>query len=138
MEKLRAPAEDDSTAKVVETGGAATARMLEIFRVQRADAGSDAGVLRVSEHRAEEQLHLLGKPFAERRGNGERQIGFVEMATATKADGFIQIDAEHRVRRLKEAQRVQVRHGFVRRERGAPGLRYGNCARGREGEDCTH
>jgi hypothetical protein len=122
VEKLGALTEDEAGAETVEARGATTARVLEILRVQRTDAGGDARMFGVREHGAEQQLHMFREPFAERGSEGKSKIGLIQMTTAAKANGFIKVDTEHRVRRFKKAQSVKVGNRLLRGEGGTPTL----------------
>ena len=100
--------------------------------------GATRECFRVREHRAERQLHMFREPFAGERGSeGKSKIGLIQMTTAAKANGFIKVDTEHRVRRFKKARSVKVGNRLLRgeeeRQHVARLLRVG-----RDGRDRTH
>ena len=97
---------------------------MKIFGVERTEIGDDPKVFGMSKHGAEKCEKRIGKSFAKSWGNGEGLMSFAEAAMTAKADGFIQIDTEHGVRRFKTTQRVQVCFGFFCGERGSPVFRH--------------
>ena len=108
VEKLRALAEKNAAADSVEAGGTATLGLLKIIRIERTKIRNHAKMFGMNKHCPQQQHQRIGKSFAECWSNGEGLMRFSETAIAAKAEGFIQIDTEHGVRRFKTAQSVQV------------------------------
>jgi hypothetical protein len=97
---------------------------LKILGIERSEIRNNAKVFGMSKHGAKKSDERIGESLAKSWSNRKSLMGFSEPPMTTKAEGFIQIDAEHGVRRFKTTQRVQVRSGFFCGERGSPVFRH--------------
>jgi hypothetical protein len=104
--KLRTMTEKNAAADSVEAGGAAALGLLKIFGIERTEIRDNAKMLGMNKHGAQKSQERIGESLAKSRSNGEDLMGFSKSAMTAKADGFIQIDAEHGVRCFKTVHGV--------------------------------
>lgn len=113
VRELGFTSQEDAAEEIVEKSDTLAAGMLEVPGVERGEIGSDAKVLGVLEHRAQQALYRKGKSVAESRSNRENLICFGSAAGAAHGESFVKIHAEHGVRGFEALNAIDVKVGFV-------------------------
>ena len=95
--ELGLTSQQDTAEEIVENSDTLAAGMLEVLGVEGREIGSEAKMLGVIEHRAQQAIHRKKKSVTESRSNGQNLICFGSAARAAHAESFVQIHTEHRV-----------------------------------------
>jgi hypothetical protein len=97
VKELRTLGKKDAAEEAVEASNALTSRVLEILRIQWAQAWCCAEVTGVKIHGSHQARQRGGKPAAKSGSNSEELVGHGDLPMAAHAQGFIQIHTEHAI-----------------------------------------
>lgn len=109
MSELGLTSQQDAAEEVVEKSNTLTARMLEVLGIERREIRSDAKMLGLIEHRAQQAGHRKRKSVAESRSHEKNLICFGSAARAAHSESFVQVHTEHGVRGFEALNAIHVK-----------------------------